>query len=144
MRHDVPIKRYTAAVICLHQGQLLTVRLEDPTTKVQQLYLPGGKIEYGETPQQAAIRETLEETSYHVQITGHEPIIFSQMVRWDAQLFDRTTEIFSAAVVSHTGQAVQDAPYHRGVVWLPHANIRKEFAHMVGLADEIEKILRTP
>jgi len=143
MLDEIPIKRYTAAVICLHQGQLLTVRLEDPTTKVQQLYLPGGKIESGETSQEAAIRETLEETGYHVQLTGNEPIRFSQVVRWDGQLFDRTTEAFSATVVSHSGQAVQDAPYHRGVVWLPHASIRKEFAYMVGLTDEIGKILGT-
>ena len=36
---------------------------------------PGGKIEAGETPQQAAIRECLEETGLHVQVVGQYPLV---------------------------------------------------------------------
>lgn len=132
------IKRLAAAVVCIKDGKLLTVNLEDPTTKVQRLFLPGGKIEQGESPEEAARRETLEETGYHVKVDPSKHRSLSHFFTWDAQLYDRRTEIFRAVIISDVVQSVNDAPYHRGVVWLPLSSVRDQFSYADKMADCIE------
>lgn len=50
-----------------YQPEVLLVRKKRPTWQAGRLNLPGGKIEEGETPLQAAIREFKEETGYSVK-----------------------------------------------------------------------------
>jgi 8-oxo-dGTP diphosphatase len=51
-----------ACLVTLNQTGLLMVRVRDN----QHWYLPGGKIESGESAEQALIRESLEELSIHI------------------------------------------------------------------------------
>ena len=53
-------------VAVLHQGSLLLVRRRD--TGVWEL--PGGRVDVGESAEQAAVRETAEEAGVQVAITG--------------------------------------------------------------------------
>src|SRR5262245_50329253 len=61
-------RRIRASVVCVYRAQLLCVRLRDPLTRIDRLFVPGGEIEPGETAAAAAYRETLEETGYQVEI----------------------------------------------------------------------------
>ena len=54
-------------VIFLPDRGVLLVRRKNPPLGWA---LPGGFIDYGESAEQAAVRETLEETGLRVQLTG--------------------------------------------------------------------------
>jgi ADP-ribose pyrophosphatase YjhB (NUDIX family) len=69
-------------------GRILVVRT---TYSGPGWMLPGGRVERGETPQRAAVRETLEETGIRVAI--------ERLVLIDARHARDTSFIFSARVV---------------------------------------------
>ena len=58
----------TVSVVVENDGHFLIV--EERASGVVVLTQPGGHIESGESPEQAAERETLEETGCHVSVTG--------------------------------------------------------------------------
>jgi ADP-ribose pyrophosphatase len=72
----------TAAAIVLaenEKGELLFVRVCRYTTGRTDWELPAGGIEAGESPLDAALRETLEETGYQ---TSDHRLIYSYWVVW--------------------------------------------------------------
>ena len=122
------MKRERASVVCVHQGKLLTVLLRDPVTHTAQLYVPGGAIEAAETPAQAAVRETLEETGYHVVCLPRAPVVARYPFVWAGRDVDVTTHFFAVALVDEDAPAepVDDATYLEGTRWIavsdvPHA-----------------------
>lgn len=58
----------TVATVIHRDGNFLMVRENDNGREV--INQPAGHVEPGETLQQAALRETLEETGWHVELTG--------------------------------------------------------------------------
>jgi mutator protein MutT len=64
----VPARRPIAATIAavFHEGRILLVRRANPPDAGRWGF-PGGKIEAGETIQNAAVRELLEETGVHAE-----------------------------------------------------------------------------
>jgi len=54
----------------MDNGRILLCRLSPHISPRGEWTLPGGGIEFGEHPEEAAIREVLEETGFEVQITG--------------------------------------------------------------------------
>ncbi len=58
-----------AGAIVVHDNRVLLVRNIRGVTKGRYL-LPAGRVDSGEMPDQAAVRETLEETSLRVEIEG--------------------------------------------------------------------------
>lgn len=55
--------------ILIENGKILSVSRKDDHT---QLGLPGGKVDDGETPEQAIIRECLEETGIFVSVSSNK------------------------------------------------------------------------
>ena len=62
-------KILAACVLLWEDGKFLSVSRKDNPNLVG---LPGGKLNDGESPQQAAVRETLEETGIEVEILEYE------------------------------------------------------------------------
>lgn len=106
--------------MCVHAGRLLCVQLRDPTTRVARLFVPGGAIEAGETPSEAAVRETFEETGYRVRVLPERTRVAHYPFTWNAQTFAVTTHFLGAELIdaAATASPVDDAPYLEGVVWL--------------------------
>lgn len=59
-----PIREFTVAVFVVHEGRVLL----HWHRKLQRWLPPGGHIEPGELPDEAAVRETLEETGLQVEV----------------------------------------------------------------------------
>ncbi len=118
-----PVKQFATAVVVHSDDQrVLLHKRED----FRIWALPGGNIEKGETPQQAAIRETYEETGYHVEVGRfvgeyHRP----QMpdVRY----------VFRAHVVG--GTPITRGPETVQVAWFDPARLPK------GLAPSVQEIV---
>jgi 8-oxo-dGTP diphosphatase len=65
------VRRPVAAVgvVCLREGEVLLIRRGRPP-KLGEWSLPGGKVEWGETLAQAALRELFEETGVAADLLG--------------------------------------------------------------------------
>jgi len=65
MNHPVP----TVGVVCLRGDEVLLIRRGTPP-RLNQWSIPGGRLEWGETLQAAALRELKEETGVEAELLG--------------------------------------------------------------------------
>ncbi len=71
------IAKVTASVLIIEQERCLVLEEED--AGVKKFNLPGGHMEFGETPLIAAVREAKEETGYDVVLEG---LLAVQVLTW--------------------------------------------------------------
>jgi len=77
----------TACVFNLQGQVLLTRRYSPQYPATHNLWqLPGGGINYGENPDETALRETHEETGIIFSITDQYPLVYSHLFRGDAHI----------------------------------------------------------
>src|SRR5258708_11272806 len=68
------------AVITNDQGQIFLIKRNDPgTTEHEKLEFPGGKANFDEDPEAAAIRETKEETGFDIKVLRLLPKIYQNV-----------------------------------------------------------------
>lgn len=133
------IPRTRTSIVCLHDQRLLMIELEDPSTKKRMWSLPGGKIEELETPGQAAIRETLEETGYAVTGLSNSRVSHYHF-RWDSHIFDCQCHWFRAELISMNANPVDDADYLLRCAWIPMhraAALLRYHPHIAGQTQEL-------
>jgi 8-oxo-dGTP pyrophosphatase MutT (NUDIX family) len=126
------IIRKRSSVVCLHKGKFLAVILRDPQTEIANYFVPGGKIEEGESSEDAGIRETLEETGYQVNLVG-EPIFRRYPFVWAKQNYDCHTWVYLGKLADYKQEKVNDAAYNLGAEWLDVNEIEKH----LGLNEQI-------
>lgn len=71
------IAKMTASVLIIENEKCLV--LEEDDDGVRKFNLPGGHMEFGETPIAAAVREAKEETGYDVEV---ENLLTVQVLTW--------------------------------------------------------------
>lgn len=96
---------------------------------------PGGKIEPGESPQQALVREIREELDATIEVGE-----LLQTVEWDYPTFHLTLHCFWCELTceglhlnEHEAASWLDREHLRSVKWLPAD---------YGILDEIDRVLR--
>ncbi|MGI9611826.1 MAG: NUDIX hydrolase [Acidimicrobiales bacterium] len=75
--------RVAAYAVCIEDERVLLARVSDGLTTAGLWVLPGGGIDWGEPPEDAAVREVHEETGLDVSITGSVGV-YSMI--WDRSL----------------------------------------------------------
>ena len=95
---------------------------------------PGGKIEAGESPQQALVREIREELDATIEVGE-----LLQTVEWDYPTFHLSMRCYQCSVISgsltlleHEAAAWLDREYLHSVKWLPADDV---------ILDEIDRLL---
>jgi 8-oxo-dGTP pyrophosphatase MutT (NUDIX family) len=137
--------RTRASVLCIHEKQLLVVRLQDPQTKRIYLLPPGGKIEPGERPAAAALREAKEETGFDVELDEESETVIRYPFEWAGRTHDCTTHFFLARLLSAESAPIEDEEINLGAAWLPLRDLPKELAYHETLRTAIiELVERAP
>ena len=137
------ILRGRVSVVVVHKGRVLAFKAEDPTSKRQYIFLPGGLIESGETPEQAAIRESLEETGYVVEVNSHPRIIRTYHFEWDGCIHHCETIFLAGNLKRELAKPVNDAAYHRGVEWVPVEEVARTFAYHADILEPVQDLVKS-
>ena len=106
-----------AQVLILVPEINLTPQLEENVRGRRVLNQPAGHLDAGESLQQAAVRETLEETGWHVELTH-----FLGVQQWTSGTLHFVRFAFAAAMRSHEPQRPLDAGI-LGTTWLTRDEI---------------------
>lgn len=124
--------RARTSIVIVHENKILGFHAEDPHSHQKYFFLPGGKIEDGETPDQAVVRETLEETGYTVVVSeGATPVFERYDFPWNGEVFDSQTWFFKGRLepADQPFHDVRDTSYHQGVAWISISEIDTIFSY---------------
>lgn len=108
VREQPPHQRGAYAVVHDEEKRVLVVQ-----TANGRCYLPGGRIEAGETPSQALVREIAEECGCHAQV--HAPICSAEQ-----PIFDGAVRLHASYWTAQLTEAAIGAPEHV-TLWLSPA-----------------------
>lgn len=92
------ITRVGAYVVCVRDGLLLLSRF----ARSHRWTLPGGGLDHGERPEDAAVREVLEETGYRI---GLGPLVGVDSARWDRGHDGRRIDMHALRII-YTGEII--------------------------------------
>lgn len=123
------IYRERASVIVIHDNKILGFHAVDPYDKKKYFFIPGGQIDAGETPAEAAVRETLEETGYKIRLLPDLQLRRRYDFVWNGKVNPCDTVFFVGVLDEtwHPPHFVRDADYNKGADWVPISQVQTVF-----------------
>lgn len=117
--------------MCVDGGEVLCVRLRDPESGIAHLFPPGGAVEAGERPAEAAARETFEETGHRVRVRPGSERVERYPYTWGGQRYDVTTHFFRVDLIGdrQARAEVQPEAIVEASVWLPLSQLDGALGH---------------
>jgi 8-oxo-dGTP diphosphatase len=91
--------RIAAYGLILDQGRILLCRLSKQEKNVGMWTLPGGGLDFGESPEMGAVREIWEETGLEARLTGHAGI--------DSKVIDFESGVMHAVRILYWAEPVR-------------------------------------
>jgi tRNA(adenine34) deaminase len=139
------VYRERSSVIVVYKNKLLGFHAVDPTSSAKYFFIPGGKIENGEDPVEASIRECQEETGYKIRIFPESEFRRKYDFAWDGKVHACDTVFYLGTLDEpwHEARAVKDADYHRGVAWIDLKKVDKTFAYSKDILWAVQKLVKT-
>jgi tRNA(adenine34) deaminase len=127
----------------LHEGRVLAFRAIDPTSKKEYFFLPGGEIEPDETAPEAAVRETLEETGYLIEVFPQCNTDKEYFFHWNGQDYSVLTIFYRGRLVDPNTPAipVNDADYNKGAIWIDRDKIDSVFSYNDEILTAIHELI---
>lgn len=140
------IYRRRSSVVVVHDKKILGFYGVDPTSQKKYFFIPGGKIDDGETPEQTAVRECLEETGYRIRLFPESLVEKKYDFFWNGEPYYCHTYFYLAVLDQdwHPPRPVKDAAYNVGSAWIPKNDVPKVFAYDVHILAAIQKLLKRP
>lgn len=137
------LTRTRASALCIVEKTLLCVDLRDPLTGVRYLMPPGGGLEPGETPIEAATRETLEETGHRVTLTPFAAFGLEYVFTWAGKEIRCLTEFYFSDQVEWVSEPSTTDTYHRGTLWIPLKEFYEGLAFHPLLQTSLAEVIST-
>jgi 8-oxo-dGTP pyrophosphatase MutT (NUDIX family) len=116
--HVVRIPRPAAAVVVRRNDEILLLRRHRLVTDSWGWEVPAGRAEPGESPEQAAVREALEETGWRPG-----PLLALGAFHPLPGIVDQTFHVFAADGAQHVGEPSDEDEAER-VEWVPADTVR--------------------
>lgn len=135
-------RRIRSSAICLRDNHILALKYQEPLTG-EFWGVPGGEIESGETPLEAAIRETYEETGYNVELIHDPELVIEYDFAWKDTLFHCRTHWFCVQPkrnTIHTPHA-GDEEYIIELRWIPVDQWGSLFENYPVIQEAIEALI---
>lgn len=98
-----------------YQDKILLLHRQEQTSQGNLWGIPGGKLEKNETPLEAAIRETKEETGFDI---SNQPIIYLNKVYIKYPSIDYVYHMIKCTPVEHPENVKISFNEHKGFTWV--------------------------
>jgi 8-oxo-dGTP diphosphatase len=98
-----------------YEDKILILHRQEHTSQGNLWGIPGGKLNKGESPLQAVIREVLEETNFDI---AKQPIIYLGKVYIKYPTFDYIYHMFKCQPTELPGSVKIDFKEHKGFTWV--------------------------
>lgn len=134
------ISRERTCSLCLRGNQLLAIEMEDPLTAKRYWSFPGGGVEENETPEDCAVRETLEESGYHVALTSNA-FTNNYNFRWNGNTYACTTHWYVAELANEEKKQVYNEANILQSEWLAWPRCRQLFLFNPGIVEALDYCL---
>jgi probable phosphoglycerate mutase len=134
--------RERTSSVVLRDTQLLTFFAVDPHSGQEYHFLPGGKIEAGESVENCLYRETLEETGYGIRPTD-QTLLVEYDFRWDNEDFWSRTHFARGDLIDSSAEPkpVFESSYNKGVRWLPVGKIDDHFSYSEAILETLRILI---
>lgn len=136
--------RVRSSSVVIHNGKLLCFLAIDPHDQREFYFLPGGEIEADETAPESAVRETFEETGYQIRVEEETSIDQEYEFLWNGEMYNSLTIFYRGYLTNPLAspKKVNDASYHKGVIWLPVEEIKNKFSYQKEILDAILELIK--
>jgi 8-oxo-dGTP pyrophosphatase MutT (NUDIX family) len=136
--------RMRASLVCKHHDRILMVQLQDPMTKVARWFPPGGGIDAGETPADAAVREAFEESGYRVRALHERAFVSEYPFEFGGTLYQCTTHWFLGELAEPFREptAVENEPLVLGAGWFSADEVDRLLSFNRDIHGAVMKLLR--